>query len=338
MANIDQRELKRIIAAMKDRKFTGPNGKGGSFPTLSKNRRAAAKLVDSVMTKAGLDVSKINRLLAEDQKAARGVFAKQQANAAKHFRTADASFRSGQAARLQALKLLAVPFASSFLTLDKPFLIWQEPKPELDIFIDSHIESMNSSVKVLVNVIGGSDSTRFLFYFLWRNESDFFAVANVTSSLIFNGACSVQAVAGIFSGDTASLNLDASLTLMRWSGFGTDPITGQDSDQTPDPNFQQTQRQHVSRLRASGGHIFEGADFHAQSFGFQPFPLSHSLFVVPGKAVVIFEVALELSYSFDGGGDIQDSVFADFSSNGNAVFCPNVELEILTQLPTVTAA
>ena len=47
---------------------------------------------------------------------------------------------------------LTTPFTSSFVTLDKPFLIWQLPHPELDVFIESHIESMNSSVKVLVNV------------------------------------------------------------------------------------------------------------------------------------------------------------------------------------------
>ena len=333
MAKIDKSELKRVIAAMKNRKFASPPGGSDSRrPPPSTNRRAITKMVESVMKKAGLDLSKINQMLAEDQKALRGVFDKQQAAAARHFRAADAAFRSGMAARLKALSLLATPFTSSFVTLDKPFLIWQLPRPDLHIFIDSHVESMNSSVRVLVNVIRGFDETHFVFFFLWENESERSAVVNVASSLVVNGACSVQAVAGIYAGHTATLELAASLRLVRWSGWGTDPVTGASNDQTFDQNFQQGDGQAVASLQAKGGHIFESADFKSQSFSFQPFPLSHNLFVIPAKAVVIFEVALDLFYNFDGGGDIQDSVFVDFSNNGNAVVCPNVELEILIPL------
>jgi len=317
---------------MKKSKFPIPPGD----PPASKNRRAIAKMVESVATKSGLDVSKVGKLLTQDQKALRQFFDKQQAVAGKHFRTADNAFRSGMAARFQALGLLTHQFTSSFVTLDEPFLIWQLPTLE-PIFSDAHRESMHSSFKVLVNVIGGSDSTRFIFFFLWENESDFTAVANVSSSLVVNGGCSVQAKPGIFSGDTATLSLVGSLTSMRWSGWGTDPVTGASNDQTPDPNFQQSQRQQIAFLQAEGGFIFTSAVFKSQSFSFQPFPLSHSMFIIPGKAVVIFQVALELSYSFDGGGDIQDSVFVDFSNNGNSVICPNVELEILTPLPNVVA-
>ena len=338
MAQIDKSELKRVIAAMKNPKLPGLPGASDSKGPPSKNRRTIAKMIEPAVKKTGLDLGKINKLLTEDQKALRAVFKKEQAVAAKHFRTADAAFRSAMAVRLQGLKLLGDPFTSTIVTLDKPFLIWQLPRPELNIFIDSHVESMHNSVRVLANVIGGSDFTRFVFFYLWENESDFVAVMNVGSSLVVNGACSVQAVPGIFSGDTSTLNLAASLTLMRWSGWGTDPVTGASNDQTPDPNFQQSQRQLVASLQARGGHIFDSADFKSQSFSFQPFPLSHNMFIIPGKAVVIFEVALELSYSFDGGGDIQDSVFVDFSNNGNAVVCPNVELEILTPLANVVGA
>jgi hypothetical protein len=315
----------------------------GPAPSLKsvipqRNARNAAKMIESAAAKAGLDVARFNRLRVEDQKASRAAFDKERALAKKNFSSASTAFHSAMAARLKALGLLATPFTSTLVNLDKPFLIWQLPRPELNIFIDSHIEPMNNSVNVLVNTITGSDSTRFVFFFLWRNESDFFAVANVNSSLIVNGGCSVQAVPGIFSGDKATLSLASSLTLMRWSGWGTDPITGQNADQTPDPNFQQTQRQQISYLEVQGGHIFESAPFKSQSFSFQPFPLSHSLFVVPGQAVVVFEVALELYYAFDGGGDIQDSIIADFSSHGGSIICPNVELEILTPLPNATLA
>jgi hypothetical protein len=334
MAPLANAELKRVVAAMKSRKFATLGGESDfELPRQSGARSAAAKMVESVAAKAGLDLSKLNKLLADDQKASRRAFDKQRAAAARDSRAAQAAFRSGTASRLQALTLLRTPFLPSLVNLDKPFLIWQLPNPQLAIFIDSQIASMNSSVDVLVNIIDGSNSTRFVFFFLWQNASDFTAVANVASSLIVNGACSVQARPGILSGHRATLGIAASLRLMRWSGWGTDPVTGESIDQTLNPNVQQTQRRQVTFLDAQGGHIFEGAAFASKSFSFEPFPLSHSLFVIPGKAVVIFEVTLEFSYGFDGGGDIQDSVFADFSSNGNGVFCPNVELEVLNPLP-----
>ena len=46
----------------------------------------------------------------------------------------------------------------------------------------------------------------------------------------------------------------------------------------------------------------------------------------------------EMREFFDGGDDIQDSVFVDFAKNGGGVFCPNVELEILTPLPHLSVA
>ena len=324
MTTIDKSEFKRIIAAIKNGQVpTAPEAGKFKRPPVSAKRRTAANMVESVLTKAGLDTSKVKKLLAEDHKALRTAFDKDGATAARRNRATSAAFRSGMAARFDALKLLRAPFVSSFLTLDKPFLIWQLPHPQLDIFIDSRIESNNSSARVLVNKDEGSNSTRFVFFFLWRNESDFFAVANVGSSLVINGRCLIFANDGIIFPDTATLNIAASLSLVRWFGWGTG------NDQTMHPNVQSTQRQQVVSFSVEGGNILSLGDFDGRSFSFEAFPLSHSLFVIPGGASVVFQVALELSYGFDGGGNI----FVDFSEDGNAVFCPNVEIEILTPLP-----
>jgi hypothetical protein len=105
-----------------------------------------------------------------------------------------ASSAAAIAARRHALALLAQPFTSSYVTLDEPFLIWELPHPELDIFRDSNIETFGSWVKILVDTKstpGGWHATDFRFYFLWENPSDYYAVANVSSSLALNG----QAVA-----------------------------------------------------------------------------------------------------------------------------------------------
>jgi hypothetical protein len=329
MKNPDKSELKRIIAAIKDRKLPSAPGAGEIKPLpVSAKRRALANIVEPVFRKAGVDAGKVTKLLGENQKALRTAFDKDSAAAAKRTRATRAAFRSGMAARLDALKLLRAPFISSFLTLDKPFLIWQLPHPQLDIFTESLIEPNNSSVRVLVNESDGSNSTRFVFFFLWTNESDFFAVANIASSLIINGRCLIFANDGIVFTDTATLNIAASLSLVRWFGWGTDPVSGQSNDQTNYPISQSTQRRSVASFSVEGGNILSLGDVEGQEFSFEAFPLSHSLFVIPGGASVILQVALELSYGFDGGGHIT----VDFSENGNAVFCPNVALEILTPL------
>ena len=265
MTKIDESEFERVVSATKARPASWRAGPV-RHPRVLKNQRAAGKMFDSTFTKAGLDVGKLNKMLAQDQRELRGLFQKQGAEAAKHFSAAEAAYRQGVAARTKALGMLTKPFTSTFITLGKPFLIWQLPNPQLNIFIDSHVEAMNSSVKILINTNAGSDNTQFVFYFLWENESDFFSVINASSSLVFNGSCEVDAAAGIFSGDSSYLNMDAALSTMRWSGWGADPMSGQSNDQTPYPDYQQSQFQTVAALHTQGGHIFGDQGVDPQGF------------------------------------------------------------------------
>jgi hypothetical protein len=337
MKEFSQAEFKRIVSAMKRRASPGPTAATSHSPG-SKTQRAAGKMFESVLGKAGFDIGKLNKLAAKNQSELRACFQKHRAAAIKNFSTSETAYRQRIEARRKALGLLRQPFVSSFITLDKPFLIWQLPHPELDIFIDSRIESMNSSIRILINTNSGSDDTRFVFYYLWANESEYAAVINAASSLVLNGACEADAAPGIFSGDSADLNMNASLTAMRWSGWGTDPVTGASNDQTVYPDYQQTQRQTIAALHAHGGHIFGGQGVDTRSFTFEPFDLSEKLIIVPGRAVTVFEITLQLSYSFDDGGNISDLVAANFADNGNAVFCPFVQVELLTAPPNVAVA
>ncbi|MCU0974450.1 MAG: hypothetical protein MUF80_10940 [Burkholderiales bacterium] len=335
---IDKSELKRIISVMKSGKIPTDQGNANPRPPVaSPKRRAAAAMVDLVLQKAGLDGAKFGKLVAEDQRALRADFAKERAIAAKNMRASSATFRSAMTARREAAKLLGAPFIPAIVSLDKPFLIWQLPNPQLNIFIDSHVESMNSFVRVRVNDPTASNSTRFVFFFLWSNETDSFAVVNIRSSLIVNGGCSVQAKSGIFSGAVETLNINAQLAIIRWFGWGMDPVTGTSNDQTAHPAFQPTQRQAIAFLRAEGGHIFQGASFKSQSFSFEQFALSHRQLVVPNRASVVFHVSLELSYNPEDGLDLENNIDVDFSERGSAVFCPNLELEVLTPLSGLTA-
>lgn len=329
---IDQPELNRIIEALKKRQFEAPPGDGGFRPLpSSKTRRAAAKKVESIMAKAGLNVRAINKKLVADQKALQSAFDKQREEAAGRFPAEDQVFRSGMAVQLEALKVLGKPFVGHYVTLDRPFWISELANPVPGVSFSSQIESMRSSVRILVETNNGSQGMYFGFHYLWENESDFYTVANVSTSLVLHGACSVAAASGVFSGDEATVSIGSWLRLFRWSGWGTDPMTGESNNQTYYPHDQLSQYQlGMAYLHAAGGGIFGDPDFASQSFLFQPFPFSHSLFIAPGKSYTVFEVILRVNYGFEDGFTIPDKVTIDFANNGNAIICPSLVLQILT--------
>ncbi len=126
---------------------------------------------------------------------------------------------------------------------------------------------------------------------------------------------------------------------MRWSGWGTDPVTGVSNDQTLFPFPQQTQFQTVAQLDQYGGDWFDDSSGNnEQSFNFQPFSLSCDLIAIPAHATTLFEVSLLVSYTIQDGDDF-DYVAIDFAQDKFArrVLCPSVELELLTQAPMATA-
>ena len=113
---------------------------------------------------------------------------------------------------------------------------------------------------------------------------------------------------------------------------GTDPVTGASNDQTLEPYWQPTQAQMPLYLDAQGASFYRQR--HASKlFSSTPVDLTYDLFAIPGGAVTLFEVTLEIWYGFsDGGGNVSDTVLADFANekSGYSIICPSVELEILT--------
>lgn len=336
MSSINKEEIKRIVTAIKSGKLSGARNQSRlNRQPISNKRQAAGEMIEAVLQKSGLNLERVNKLAAAEQQLRQRAFEKELATAAKRSKKANAAFRSAMAERFVALKDLGLPHVSTFDNLDKPFLIAEVPIGNSDVLNASNIESMNSSMDVFVNKAVGSQGTHLNFFFLWVNPSDLASVVNVRSSLIVNGACSVQAHSGIISGHRSGLDIVASLIIQRWSKWGNDPITGDSNNQTPHPDFQDTQIQPITFLEAQGGHIFQEAAFKSQSFSFQQVPLSHRLLLVPPSAVTIFEVSIQLVYELRPGGNIEDNVFVDFSNNGNGIFCPNVEVEILAPLTSV---
>jgi hypothetical protein len=240
-----------------------------------------------------------------------------------------AEFADAVARRREALDEPAL--LSNFVVLDRPFLILETPRSELDIFIDAHYEALNSSAKILIDKHSGGDSTQFTFHFIWTNTAPTAAVINVSSSLSLNGFCEAIADKGIFSGHESWITMGAFLSLIRWSGWGIDPATGQSRDQTPFPVNQPTQFKQVASVDVHGGGLFGDVGIEERAFQFEPFPLSCDLIAVPAGATMIFEVALLVQYGFSDGGDT-DLVKLDLATDqfDRRVICPLVALELLT--------
>src|SRR5262249_11521511 len=154
----------------------------------------------------------------DEQIEQRGRFEKQTAEAMKGLPAAHEAFRHAVDNRRKTVERLAglVPPPASWFVDLTPFLIFDKRFPYL---VDSHVEPTNSWVKCSVSARQGaanSDDAEFDYWFLWDNESDYAAVVNVSSSLVFTGHCDVSAAQGIFSGQETTLAIGAKLTLWEW--------------------------------------------------------------------------------------------------------------------------
>jgi hypothetical protein len=287
-------------------------------------QREIGKIFESFFTKAGLDVRKLNEILVQERDEIHRNFREEVANAAKHFPSAQAIFRQDMEAWRTTLAILAEPFTSTFITLDMPSVIFEYPQWSPAI-VDAHYESFNNWVKIKIDDNSGPKDHRwFGFSFPWTNESDYFAVINISSLLVLNGNCEARAHGGLFSAGSASLDLTSRLDLFRQAGWGSDPWTG-------DNTWAFEEQEPVANLDAWGqkGHPFGGGtDAKPKVFGFEEFDRSHDFFLVPGRAQIVVFVALDINWSTDR--DINDSVSVNFADENLFVGCPFVKLELLT--------
>lgn len=293
-------------------------------------------LLRSSFSKAGFDLEKLDSMLAQIQKDKREAFAKQAEEAARHAARDRQAMRDAVQKRQKTYEILnrareqnphLIP---SWTVLDRPFVIWQLPHPNLSEFIDSKIESLNSTVRFRVNTNSGSENSAYIFYFVWENATDYYAVLNAETTLILNGMCELFAAPGFFSGDSCFIYLSASLTPFLIQPDGSWQLA------TP----QTGQSQGVLGLNASGGGLFSSTDIESQTLSNQPFDLNYKLLLVPDRTTVVFEVGLDVSYGFSsGGGNISDLIYADFADEASfrSVICPSVNLELLTA-PSSTAS
>lgn len=330
MNTIDAAELKRALAAIDAAPPYLASMRGARHRQTANAHRATDTMLESVLVNGGLDVKRLNAARAQGRQDERAAFQREVEEAAGNATATERAYREGADLMRQAQAVLDGPFTSTFVTLEKPTLITQQPRLELRTFIDNHVEPFNSSIQYKVETNSEEDYTSFNFYFIWANNSSTPAVINATSPFVLNGNCAVGAATGIFDGDTAILDLLLGLGALRWTGWGLDPATGQSLDQTYILGGPSSAFSRPISLRAHGGGFFSSADWATQSLSNQSIRLSYPMITVPAHAAVIFNMMAFFSYFFDGGGDISDLVLINFAGSGRMIRCPAVQLEVLT--------
>jgi hypothetical protein len=337
MRAIDESELKRALSTMEAGRSTirlaELAGRRESLP----RRRAIEQALRRSFAKAGVDIETLDRMVADEQSDQRRRLETQTAEVLKHLPAAHEAFLHAVDNRrksVERLTALVPPPASWFVDLNAPFIIFEK---HFRYIVDSHIEPMTSWLKCNVGPRQGttgeggtnSGNTEFDYWFLWENESDYAAVVNVTSSLVFTGHCSVSAAQGIFSGQETSLGIQAKLTLWEW--WQNPPVA---------IGYEGSQNQQVLDLYVQGGHIFQTGRSKTRDFSFEKFDLSYnSMFFIPARATAVFTVSVAVQYSTEDYLNLENDVTCDFATDPNfRVICPGVQLEVLTAPPAVAAA
>jgi len=333
---IDIEEVKRVSTEVGWRNLTQPR-KPLTSPALTESQTAIQELLRSYLAKSAFPVDELNKLKAAVREEHRQLFEARVGETAKKLADDEIRLHQGLENLRQAERLLVQPCQSQLVTLDQPFLIWQYPRLDRGIFLDWGNAPNNSFVKIKVYVHSGYiDTTRFVFHFLWTNQSEFTAVVKAKTSLIFNGYCLVEAGTGVLYGDNQSqFNVGASHRIWRWGGWGDDPVTG---NQTLIFDFFD---HNVAGRNVEGGGLFGNVGFFTQELNFQPFFLNANPIAVPPFATIMYQVAADLDYTisqFWSGESEYNIVSLDFARDDlyYRIICPGAVLEVCTPLSSTS--
>lgn len=129
-----------------------------------------------------------------------------------------ASYKESLVWRRAANAIRALPLAPpTTVTLDTPIVIWQtEPHVQSDVFIDAQYTPGDAALLFRVEDVEPDANYRsFVFFYFWENPSEYYAVVNVSTSLVFTGFCGAYSNTGFFSGDLSQVSMEGSLVLIR---------------------------------------------------------------------------------------------------------------------------
>lgn len=277
---------------------------------LQKNRRTSEELAAGFLTKAGFDMKKFEALQERREAELERIVAKHKTDALRLASRKKNAVRSGMIRQSEALRDLAsrddfFPYPS--FSLDTPFLIWSTPL----LPIDSAAVPFGSWAKFRV-ATSESGSQKVSFYFYWPSPYTDYAVINAATYLSAAGHLRAHApwTIGVNTSEvyaTAVFGIWFGVPREVWSSsYETSPL---------------------GAMGAFGG-TFTGGDVEGYSVN-AGLGLNKTMFAVPPRNVVVFEVGVIIDYDNNDG-----NIEADFEHGDFQIACPVVVFSLLNSPPT----
>ena len=302
MTKIDKADLERAIFRIK--KFPKPTPRPlVQRAPISKHRLAAAKMLEATLAKAGLDVAKFEKLMAQDRREARAFLKK---GLAKPSADARAAAKTAHRQRAEAYakvgKLLTPDILPKpqIITLPEPFSV---SAPSAPVWKSTKIRPGGGYVKIDIDTNDNINNDGVIsFWYIWKNDSPSHLIMTALSNIIIEGAWYLEAspgyLWGLLGSDSAEFSLSTNLATYRKSGWGS----GTDGTAYPTNGGPQT-----VFSRQVGGDV-NIVNYSAQgTFENLLLNVSQGLIYVPPGAVALFEVLLGVQSGFGSGGNIADT-------------------------------
>jgi hypothetical protein len=315
MAKVSVSEVERVLSAVQNRRVLDLRNRiRPESPEILANERKLAEQIRAFLTKAGIKVEEIDKMIADNQSERRRLLEKEKANAQKVLPRIEDTFRQGINGRLEALELANSPIINppTFIVLDAPLFIRAHPH---NILTASHIEPRNSTAQMRYSNDQDGEYDAFVsFHFQWENSSpNPVLLANVASHLIVKGYWEVDAYNSLFGLDECFVIGGAELRIFEWwNQPPTSPLT------------ENGQSALIVDLDVKGPAAGGGAQNTKYKWVFKGYDVKkYSSFIVPPNGLVVFEVTL------DSGGEINGGL-VDISIEGGdySVLCPFLQFEV----------
>jgi hypothetical protein len=304
MKRISVNELKKTIkAAEAERLKIGlpfrPEG-----AKLQRNRRAAETMMSRWMRDSGLDLEKLQAAHEQSDAELQRLAATHKTETLRLVaRRKNKPGIAGQGKVLGDLTGKTDFFPNPTFSLDTPFLIWATPS----LSLDSSAAPFDSWAKFRLLTSQPSGTQKVSFYFYWVNPSSDYAVISAATSLSATGYLRAHAPWGLWV-NTSMVGTSAWFGL--WFGVSND-LNSADYVTVA-----------LGGAEAYGS-LYTGADVESTTISTGT-SLSRTMFAVPPRGVVVFEVALAIDYDNDDG-----NIEADFESGDFQIACPVVVFSLL---------
>lgn len=305
-------ELKKAILAVEAERLKHPidfRPSAAQQRTLQKRRAASDRMVSEFLEKAGFDLAKFEALQQQREAELERMLARDKEDALRQASRRQDTLHSSIARQSETLRDLAArddffPYPS--FSLDTPFLIWTSPL----LAMDSEAAPFASWAKFRVTT-DRSGSQKVSFYFYWPSPFRDYAVINAATFLSATGHLRAHApwTLGVNTSEVYAFALFG-----LWFGFPNDTTSGSYAS---------------ALLGATGayGSTTTGGEANTSSVS-AGVNLDTTMFAVPPRSVVVFEVAVAVDYDNDDG-----NIDADFASGDFNIACPVVVFSLLNSPP-----